>query len=97
MKHILVQDNDDTTIYDVDNEQYITRILYSTIDSHWSPSLQGEIAAQLEDTGNGYKLYLDLDIDNPISINYSNFEKLKVLLKLHKDELTYRALKECEL
>ena len=84
MKQIFVDGNH---LYDYDLlEGKIYTLYYAKSDS-WSSNYAGEIAFQIENDGNGYKILTELEKKK--RLNYSEAEYLYILLKLADSESTF--------
>jgi len=61
--------------------------LYYSNAEHWSSHVKGQIAFQLEDDGNGFRILTKFSEKN--RIDYSESEYLYILLKLANSPRTY--------
>jgi len=88
-------DMKDTSTYDVkktlkDGWTEEIEVRYSKLDNLWNKP--GEIAAKLENTGDGFLIYFD---DRVIQLDYCQASVLRALLKLEDTEnATFKYYKE---
>lgn len=77
--------------YSVKTNEDTSRVhsLYYSSKSTWSKHVIGELAASIIDDGNGYTISKEISIKKG-RIEYSDAEKLHILLRLADDSMKYQ-------